>query len=380
MGLLMMASMLPVVVLGPIAGTVADHFSRRKIIILSDILCGVPVLILAFLVYRSQVASDFLIVCFFLVALALGVVRSFFNPAIAAAIPDIVPEEKVSAANSLNQSSYQVSMLVGQALGGFLFVLLGAPLLFLIDGITYLFSAFSESFIRIPQRLPEKVESFREKFYQFKADTIEGFKYAWEHAGMRALFFAAAFLNFFSIPIIVLLPFYVEDYLHKTPDWYGYLLAAFGFGSLLGYAVAGIIKLSGRSRSRAMIIALILMSSCLPTFSIIASAFHALLLMALLGILNGFLNINIITILQLSISSDIRGRMFGLLTTLTGGLTPLSMGLSGIVADLLNQNIPLIYAMCGFMTLLLSILTSLSLSFRRFLQFETQNMNSDKPD
>ena len=371
MGLLMTASMLPFVVFGPIAGTVADSYSRRRIIIFSDVFSGIPVLILAGLVVFLPSATSIIIVWLFITAFSLGIIRSFFMPAIAAAIPDIVPQEKVSAANSLNQSSNQVSMLVGQALGGYLFVVLGAPLLFLIDGVTYLFSAFSESFIRIPQKIPEKKDIFREKLIQFKADTIEGFRYVFRNAGLRALFLTGAFINFFSIPVIVLMPFYVEDFLHVTPAWYGYILAAFGFGSLLGYATAGIMKLSGHTRTKAVIIVLVLMASCLPVFSIITKALYALLLMMALGIFNGFLNINIITILQVGVPSEMRGRMFGLLTTLTSGLTPISMGLAGIVADLINQNIPLMYAFCGGITLLLSILVSFSKNFRIFLQSES---------
>jgi MFS family permease len=188
MGFLMMVSMIPFVILGPIAGTFADHFSRRKIIIFSDILSGIPVLTLAFLMFYLPHASQFLIVCLFLVNVTLAIIRSFFNPAIAASIPDIVPREKVSAANSLNQSSVQISQFIGQGIGGYLFVLLGAPLLFLIDGITYLFSAFSESFIRIPQKIPEKKGGWLDKFKQFKADTSEGFRYVWGQTGIRALF------------------------------------------------------------------------------------------------------------------------------------------------------------------------------------------------
>lgn len=370
MGLLMMVSMIPFVVLGPIAGTFADHFSRRKIIIFSDILSGIPVLTLAFLMFYRPDDSELLIVCLFLVSVTLGVIRSFFNPAISASIPDIVPREKVSAANSLNQSSYQISQFVGQGIGGYLFVILGAPLLFLIDGITYLFSAFSESFIRIPQKIPEKRGGWRDKFGQFKSDTMEGFRYVWGHAGIRALFFAAAFINFFVIPIFVLLPFYVEDYLKATSDWYGYILAALGFGTLIGYAIAGGVKISSHIRSTAVISALVLLSFCLPILSILREPVLALFLMIIIGALSGFFHINIYTLLQIAIPSEMRGRVFGLLLTLSGGLAPISMGLSGVIADLVNQNIPLIYAVSGIITLFLSIITSFSKNFRSFLRSE----------
>jgi MFS family permease len=369
-GLMMMVSMIPFVILGPVAGTFADHYSRRRIIIFSDVLSGIPVLTLAFLMFYVPNASQLLIVCLFLVNVILGIIRSFFNPAISASIPDIVPRKKVSAANSLNQSSYQISNFLGQGIGGYLFVLLGAPLLFLIDGITYLFSAFSESFIRIPQKIPEKSGVWQDKFRQFKTDIKEGFQYVWGHAGMRALFFAAAFINFFAIPILILLPFYVEDHLKATSDWYGYILAAFGFGTLMGYGIAGAVKISGHIRGKAVISSLVLMSSCLPILSILRKPVFVLVLMIIIGAFHGFFNINIHTLLQIAIPSEIRGRVFGLLITLTAGLTPISMGLSGVIADLVNQNIPLIYAVSGIIVLSLTIGTSFSKNFRDFLRSE----------
>jgi MFS family permease len=368
LGLLMMVSMIPMVILGPIAGTFADHYSRRKIIIFSDVLSGISVLILAFLMFAKPAATELLIAGLFIQHVILGIIRAFFNPAISASIPDIVPQDKISPANSLNQSSYQVSMFAGQASGGYFYVVLGAPLLILINGISYLFSALSETFIKIPQKIPEKSAEWRTKFAQFKKDTIEGFRYAWQNKGMRVLIFASAFMNFFLMPIIVLLPFYVEDFLHASPQWFGYVLAALGFGSLIGYGIAGALKISPHSRSSAVVVSLILMAACFPILSIFENAVYALILMGIIGILNGFLHINLITVIQIATPSEIRGRVFGLLTTLTSGLMPLSMGLSGVVADLVNQNIPLIYAVCGFITLILSILTSLSKNFRRFLQ------------
>lgn len=370
MGLLMMLSMLPSVILGPIAGTVADHYSRRKIIIVCDLLSGVGVSLLALVMLFSPAQADFLLAGLFAVSLLIGILKSFFNPAISAAIPDLVPKERISAANSLNQSSVQISTFVGQGLGGYLFVLLGAPVLFLVDGLSYLFSAASESFITIPQRLPEKSSSWRQKLQRFKSDLVAGFRFAWNNPGMRALFFMATFLNFFVMPIILLLPFYVEDFLNVSPAWYGYILAVFGLGSLLGYGVAGAVNLPGKIRALLIVLALILMSSGMAAFAVVDEAVTALLLMLTVGILNGYININIITLLQITTSAEMRGRIFGLLTTLTAGLMPISMALGGIIGDLTQHNIPLIYGTCGSLMILFSILTAFSPAFRNFLAYD----------
>ena len=98
---------------------------------------------------------------------------------------------------------------------------------------------------------------------------------------------------------------------------------------------------------------------------------HALVLASLVGAMEGFVMVNITTLLQVTTPSEIRGRVFGVLATISGGLAPLAMGLTGIVADLANHNIPLIYIVSGAMMTLLSILVCLSREFRSFLAFES---------
>lgn len=370
MGLVMMLGMLPAVFLGPIGGTFADRYSRRKIIILSDVLNGIAVLCLARLVFSSWFEVETTIAFIFVIVVFSSIVSSFFRPAISASIPDIVPEEKVAAANSMNQFSVQLSTFLGQGAGGVLFRVLGAPVLFLIDGITYLFSAGSETLITIPQVFPEKVKGFGTLFRQFRVDTVEGFRYAWKQAGLRHLFIAAAILNFFGAPFIVLLPFYIEDFLKVKPDWYGFLLAGFGIGSMIGYLFAGAFKLPGKVRSKVIILAVVLEFVGFALLGVILIPIVSLILMFLIGVLNGFININIITILQITTPTQMRGRVFGLLGTISAGLMPISMGLTGVVADLVNQNVPLVYVACGGISAILSIVLALSREFRLFLAYE----------
>lgn len=379
MGLLMMVGQLPSVLLSPVAGVVADRFRRRRIIIVSDVLRGLAVILLAAFMFLTPDRTDSIVVALFICVTFLSIVGSFFRPAISAAIPDLVPSERLSAANSMNQASMQLSTFLGQGAGGILFRILGAPLLFLIDGITYLASALSESFIDIPYRPPEDTNGAETRYRRYKRQIVEGFRYIWGRPGLRTLILAAAFLNFFMIPILVLMPFYVEDFLHATPDWYGFIIAGFGIGALLGYLWAGGIRISGQLRSVVMVFSLIMQSALLGSLGFTDSRLVALVILMVCGTLNGFLNINIATIVQLSTPSEIRGRVFSLLSMVTGGLSPLAMGLSGIIADLIDQNVPLLYILCGAITVALSIAISFSRSFRSFLAWESPDKTDQKP-
>lgn len=376
MGTLSMVAMLPGVILGPIGGTFADIYSRKKIIVISDIICGLSVLSLAGFIYLMPDSVTFLITYIFIISIIIGIVSAFFRPAVAAAIPDLVPDTKVAAANSMNQSSMQISLFFGQGAGGVLFRVLGAPLLFLIDGATYLFSAFSEAFISIPQKLAKEKLSTRDTIRKFKVDTIEGFKFVWKNKGLRNLCFTATFLNFFLSPIGVLLPFFIEDHLKATPDWFGFILASLGVGALVGYALMGSIKLPSKWRGAIIIGILFIDVLGYGIFGLAQSPISALIIIFFVGMLNGMTNINIITTLQLTTPTEYRGRVFGLIGTLAGGLSPIGMGLAGIIADLTGRNIPYIYIACGLISGLLTLLVSLNRDFREYMAFEPVNENN----
>ncbi|MDH4156869.1 MAG: MFS transporter, partial [candidate division Zixibacteria bacterium] len=377
MGLILMVSLIPSVVLGPIAGTFADRHSRRKIIIVCDVINGLAVLALAAVVFLIPGQTEIIVVCLFAITVLVSTVSAFFRPAISASIPELVPTEKIAAANSMNQFSLQISTFIGQGAGGVLFRVLGAPLLFLIDGLSYLFSAFSESFITIPQVIPKKSSIFREKIREFARDTREGFTYMWRNRGLRFLVLTASFLNFLIGPVVVLLPFFVEDFLQTTSDWYGYIMAGFGAGAMAGFLAAGAIKFSGRVRGALTILSLILMSALVALLGHVPNQVAALVIAVMMGMTSGFFNINVSTILQLTTPSEIRGRVFAVLGTISGGLMPLAMGLTGVIADLLGQNIPLIFALCGGGSLALTVAVTMIREFREYLAFERPSKNAE---
>jgi MFS family permease len=106
MGLLMMVSALPGVLLGPVAGTFVDRHSRLRIIIASDVLRGAAVLALAGTLWLSAEATAPVVAVLFVVAVFNGVVGAVFNPNVAAAIPDLVPPGRIASANSLQSPGH----------------------------------------------------------------------------------------------------------------------------------------------------------------------------------------------------------------------------------------------------------------------------------
>ena len=368
LGLVMMLSSLPGLILGPIGGTVADRHSRKRIIVGADLFRGLTVTSLAILLFWMPERTYLIAACVVAVSVINPILGAFFRPAITASIPDLVPKGKVAAANSLNQSSAQISMLVGQSVGGLLFRILGAPFLFLFNGLSFLFSGLSECFISIPQKIPKREGSLKEQIGQFWRQTIEGFDYVRRRPGLRNLFLAAGALSFFLRPILVLFPFYVEDFLKVEADWYGYLLASFSAGALAGAVLAGSVRIKERARAFALVAGLLVFSFSMGGLGLTSAPLAAVALVFVAGASEGFLDVLVITILQTSTPSEIRGRVFGLLGTLSRGLAPIAMGAGGVIADLTGRNIPLIYVSCGAVMVLLTVYLTASRRFHAFVE------------
>lgn len=369
-GLLAMVSTIPGILLGPFGGTIADHFSRKWIIVIGDILNGVFISSIAVVMFMLPDQTDLIITLMFIEAVIGGTIMAVFRPAISASIPDIVPGKKIDAANGMMQGSFQIAMLIGQAIGGFLFRVLGAPLVMLIDGVSYLFSALSESFITIPQKSAEKIESWREAYEKFKGDTIEGFRYVHRSKGLRSLFFVIALLNFFTAPFGILLPFFVEDTLQSTPDWYGYIVAGMAFGMIVGSILAGVLRVPPAHKGKAVVVSLVLLALGFVAFAYSGTPLVALLILCGVGVSSGVMNVLITGVMQLSTPSEIRGRVFGLLGTLSAGLVPVSLGLAGVIADLIDRNISLMYVVSGVCVVAVVPLLAFSRPFHQLLAFE----------
>ncbi len=367
MGLLGMSAALPGVVLSPLGGAIADRHSRKALLVVADLVRGIAVLLLAALLFTHGSDTRLVVAALFVTAVVAGIMGALFRPAVSAAIPDLVPASRVQAANSLTQLSAQGSQFAGQAIGGVLYRTLGAPLLFLVDGISYLLSAGSELFLRIPQRLPAARPGLGAVARGYLSDTREGLAWIWRRTGMRTFILTATAINFLFMPIAVLLPFYVTDVLGKGAAWYGFLLAALSLGSIAGLLLAGTLRLTGPARARALAAALLLTAASMGGLGLVRSPAAALALMFAAGLLAAVLNVTVVTLLQLATPQELRGRVMGLVMSLASAATPLGMAVGGVLGDLTGKAIPGIYVGVGVAAGAVAVGAFLRPGFREFL-------------
>lgn len=354
MGALMAASTLPGILISPFAGVLIDRSNKKLLMIAMDIIRGAAVIVLSAAAYTGLIQ----IWMVFAAGILLSAGGAVFSPGVSSSIPDLVPASKVTNANSTFAIVSTGANLIGNAAGGFLFQVLGAPLLFLINGVSFLISGASLPFIKIPNvKHDEKPQFFK--------DMVDGFRFMWRQRGLRIILFIAALTNFFSfIAITLLLPFCQYDPSLGSGK-YGILMACFMGGSVVGFMALSMLSIKSKDKMRLFIIASIISNILLiaalnqPYFFLMA------FLLVLAGTGNAIVNVLLISTVQSSTPQDMRGKVMSFMTTSTGGLTPIAMALGGVLGSVLP--IRFVITAAFVLAFLITVPSYFSKSFKAYL-------------
>ena len=365
MGLVLMAAGLPGAILGPFGGTLADNLDRKLLIIYADVVRGVAALSFVLAIYYGN--PKWSLPLLFVSQIIFGMCTAAFRPALSASVPDMVPRDRLASTNSLLQGTAAVTSTLSMGIGGYLYAVFGGPMIFLINGVTFLVSAAASCFVRIAQARPREPMTRANALQKFRTDTVAGLRFVWERRGLRILIMVSALLNFVLVPTGLALPILVRDYLAKGPGFLGLMGACQSLGSIAGFALAGTLTVAPPYRPHVVaggnfavgVVILLLGLNRVPQVS--------LLLLMLFGLLVPLVNINITTVIQGTTPSEIRGRVLGILSTLVLGLVPVAQGLSGLLIDALDKRVAVIYSSVGMASMLLIGLAWSTRGFREFL-------------
>lgn len=234
-GLMLMATAAPSLVLGLIAGVFVDRFDRKRIMIISDIICGLLVLAIPFLVPVN-------IIWLYIIVLFESSIIQFFTPAHAATLPDVASDTELAAANSLMAISSFGSTAVGFAASGLIASQFPIEWAFYIDAATFFVSALCIAMISLPYTAPEGKTDVATVFRNMRS----GFDFLVKTPVLRSLLILLpwVFLSF-GLWNTMLLPFALQA-LQATEFEYGLQegLTSIGFvvGSLLMAKVAGSLR------------------------------------------------------------------------------------------------------------------------------------------
>ena len=215
MGIMSSISMFMVMFVSPFSGSIVDKCSRKAIIVGMDALRGLIMLLVGALAFTDKLSVPIVLAAAFL-ASACSV---FFSPAVSTLMLDIIPHDDMVRGQSVHSGINSFINLVGKALSGALVAFLGVPLIILINGISYLFSAVTEVFIHVPKTSQQGTKVTVSGIFRDFALAIR------EIFGNRFLGLfvpCALILNLLAAgPMTLMLPFCLEK--GFTVDMYGYL-------------------------------------------------------------------------------------------------------------------------------------------------------------
>ncbi|MFA4991279.1 MAG: MFS transporter [Candidatus Omnitrophota bacterium] len=232
-------TIIPVFIIGPIAGSYVDRWDRKTTMIVSDLLRGILVLFIPIVATHSKSMPPIYILVFLIFS-----ITRFFLTSKLSIIPDIVHKEKLLLANSLSSTTMMIATIVGFGFGGLIVGKFGAMAGFYIDAASYFISGVMLFFITVNFRGNVKEMLKEQKLKTVIKKTVledikEGLVYLKNHADIRmvanTMFLLMAGVGSIYIVIIV----FIQEKLRSSTEHLGLLVVLLGLGLFLGSVVYG---------------------------------------------------------------------------------------------------------------------------------------------
>lgn len=336
----LVVNMIPIIIINPIGGVLADRVNRKLLVILMDFLSG----ILLMIVYFISASQGLTIIMIYISTFILSMLTALFDISSEAAKPNMVSEEKLMNINSVSKIIASVSSILGPTLGGIAFAFMDIKLFILINGVSFIFSAILEIFIDF--KLYYTPSEKEDKKVSFTKDMKEGFKYVSGSKQIVSLCIVFITLNFFlSLSLSVPLPFIINNVLKLSPKNFGIIEAAFPVGMILGALF--VKKINDKLSYKKLLLTMNLIIAAgtiligLPVlpfnFNIADTVFviYYALVVVLIGISIALIDISISFLLQKNTSDEYRGRVMGIVVSMVKIIAPVAYILSGVLMNLL---------------------------------------------
>lgn len=341
---------LPILLFGPLAGAFVDRWSRKRTMVAADLLRG---LLVALIPLANRLFEIYVII--FLVSTA----SRFFFPARSSIIANIVAKDELMVANSVSQSTFMLTMVVGPALGAALVALMGVHRVFYLDALSYLVSAVAISRISIV----ETHQKSGQKLASILEEMRNGLDFIRRNKGALYVVTMLSGVMLSVGGVNVLFIVFIKEVLGLEIAGLGALESSQGFGTIVGSLVLGHLgaRISRRSLTLGSLYGIFVL---LVLFSLNRFVPLSFLLIGLIGFSVAFLTVPATTMLQELVPDDLRGRVFGVQGTLTEGAAVASIAIETFLADRFGVVTVLLGAALGgllWATILMSMRTFKSL-------------------
>jgi MFS family permease len=351
-GAIGLAALGPMLVVGLLGGPLIDAMDRRKLVLITSICLAAVSAVLA---AQAFAGLSVLWLLYALIAVQSGL-EALNLPARRALVPSLLAPDRLSAGLALNRISFQVTLIVGPALGGLITAAAGLQTCYLIDAVS--FGAALYGVARLPAMPPQPGTA-----RPGPRAVAEGIRFIARSQVLAGAFLADLNATVFGLPV-ALFPAINAERFGGNPATLGLFTTAIGVGGLLSSACTGPLRQLSR-QGLAMLCTVAIWGAAFAGFALARSLWLTLALLALAGAADTFTVVIRGTIVQAVTTDALRGRLTAADYVIGAGGESLGRVESGIVGSLFS---PVISALSGgLITMALSAVLALSLpGFARY--------------
>ena len=325
MGIMSAISMFVTMFLSPFAGSIVDKCNRKWVLVGMDLLQSAVMLTVGVLAYTDKLNVVGILIAAFLAA--MGTV--FYSPAASTLMLDIIPHDDMVRGQSIFSGSSSLINMIGSAFSGLMVAFFGVPLIVVINGLSNLYSAISELFVKVPSTVHQgETVTVKGVFKDFKTAV----KVIFSDPHLKLFVPFLLIINLLAAgPMSLMLPFCMEK--GFTVDMYGYLMSVWTGASVISVLILGIVKLSSKARfivlSASFTISVVFMS-----LGYISTNFIPICVFAFVGaFLNAAGNTVFSASMMLALPEENRGAILGFIQSSCVGGSAISTVIYGILGD-----------------------------------------------
>ena len=325
----------PMLLLSMVGGVLADTLDRRRMTVIAQTEQALASVVLAFVVAGDDPNQTAIV----LTVLAIGIGNALNAPAWVALLPSLVPREHLPGAISLNSTQMNASRVVGPAIAGVLYPVVGASGVFGINAATYAFAIGSLLMVRPPPP-PPRADGTPTGLRR----VLSGLEIARRDPLTRRILIGLFLFSLLCLPFIGQMPTIAQENLGmETKSFaYGLLYACFGLGAVTGAVSIGTF-LSHVPRRTVILRGLFAFAVVLAAFGLVRDPAPAYPIVACLGFAYFATVTALNTILQVHLDDAVRGRVMSLWLMAFGGTVPLGLMIAGPIAEALSITFVVLY-------------------------------------
>src|SRR5438105_1806025 len=341
---LVAAEVIPVLLLGPIAGVVIDRFSRKAVLIGADLFRAALVLSL---VWPQGVWHAYL------VAAGLAAGSTFFNPTVNAVIPAITTPEQRLAANSVSWTTGRLVQILAASIAGGIIALVGTAPAFDVNAASFVFSAALIAMLQIPPHAGQLGAGTKRGLGSYFADAKAGLAYARRDPFLSRLLLVQSLASFAVGGTGAMLVVLSERHLHQPREGFAWLIGAIGVGALIGPLILNTFARDYRN-ARWLFVPYVIRGIGDVLIAVFTPLPIALLILFIYGLNTSTGMVVFNSTIQGAIPDALRGRAFTLLDVSWSTMRLVSLGVGGLIVDRLG--IEPLYWIGGSLLLLAGLL------------------------